>query len=161
MRSTRRQATLFLSGNRVIEDIRQRFNREQTRIIEPHVTLCREDEVADWDKLGQLIGKGVQKSVRLDFGMPEREGDLVWLSCKDTSEFDRLRSDILGASARKHSPHITLIHPRNGSCSDEIFDEILELSSPFIHTFNEIAFIEQINGGVWKTTETFELTQKM
>lgn len=161
MEATRRQATLFLKDNRAVEEVRRKFNLEQARIIEPHVTLCREDEVADWDKLAGLIEGGKQKSVVLCFGIPRREGNFVWLPCEDTSEFDRLRSKLLGASARKHVPHLTLVHPRNGICTDEIFDEITAEFQPFTHSFDQIAFIGQKNGGVWKILETFGLTKNI
>lgn len=62
-----------------------------------------------------------------------------------------------GNPVRKHKPHITLIHPRNGKCSDKIFDLATLLVKPFSHTFDEISFIEQAEGKVWKIIESFAL----
>ena len=45
----RRQASLFLSDQFQIESLRLRYNPIQARLIPAHVTLCREDEVTDWD----------------------------------------------------------------------------------------------------------------
>ncbi len=47
-------------------------------------------------------------------------------------------------------PHVTIIHPRNGVCTDNAFAEIQRMLPPFQWTFSEISLIEQINGGPWK-----------
>ncbi len=161
MAETRRQATLFLKENRVVDKIRRKFNPAQARIIGAHVTLCREDEVSDWEKIAGIIKDEKPKAVTLNFGMPRREGDYVWLPCEDASKFDRLRSELLGSTARKHLPHLTLIHSRNGFCTDEIFAEITAESVPFSHAFDEVNIIEQTNGGVWNVLETFGLTKSI
>jgi 2'-5' RNA ligase len=90
--------------------------------------------------------------------MPVRDGDLVYLPCVGgIAEFDDLRRRLLGADARKHNAHITLIHPRNAACDDSIFEEICSRVSSFAHRFSSVSLIQQTNGGVWETLETIEL----
>lgn len=157
----RRQATLFLSGFGDIQKVRTEFNPEQARLINAHVTLCREDEVADWEALAVRFRASVPHTVTLEFGLPRRDGNLLYLpNLGPTVEFDQLRNILLSnsrSSARKHHPHITLIHPRNGVCTDAIFETVSARLKPFSYTFNEISFIRQENGGVWETVERFEL----
>jgi hypothetical protein len=156
----RRQASLFLTSVPLIDGIRARFNPVQSKLIASHVTLIREDEVDDWPLSGEIASTIPIPELTLQFGGPQLDDDgLLYLPCVGgTAEFDRLRETLLGSpAARKHSPHITLIHPRNGKCSDESFREIAGIIKPFEHTFREIAFIEQRNGGAWRTLETFPL----
>lgn len=157
-RPTRRQATLFLRGRFPIDDIRARFNPEQSRLIAGHVTLCREDEVHDWDSLAAKLRSTPPDPVTLGFGSPVREGNMLFLpSSGSVAEFDDLRAYLLDPPVRKHEPHITLIHPRNGKCTDEVLELATSLVKPFSHTFGEISFIEQAEGKVWKIIESFAL----
>jgi len=161
MKGLRRQATLFLQRPSWVNKIRLELNPAQAKLIDAHVTLCREDEVSDWEELGRRLQALRPQAVTLKFGSPHRDGDLVYIPCVGpTGAFDDLRAMILGtrlASPRKHVPHITLIHPRNGSCSDADFASIISVFEPFSYTFDEVAFIQQENGGVWETVQTFRL----
>ncbi len=157
----RRQATLYLPlpSSTFVESIRARFNRVQFDLIKAHVTLCREDEVADWSEVASRLSNLGKIEVELDFGMPVREDNLVYLpTIGSTQPFDELRSAILSidaASPRKQNPHITLIHPRNGTCSDSAFDEIAKLCKPFSTVLRRVTLIEQHNGGSWKDLSAF------
>lgn len=155
----RRQATLFLTGVPLIDRIRSRFDPIQSGLIASHVTLIREDEVEDWDVLAERASTIKIPEVTLRFGAPALEDGLLFLPCVgNTAPFDRLRKVLLDSPAvRKHSPHITLIHPRNGRCTDESFKEIVGLVEPFEHTFRKVAFIQQQNGGAWRNIATFPL----
>jgi hypothetical protein len=159
----RRQATLFLNGVPAIDSIRHRFNPAQAKLIATHVTLIREDEIDDWETLAERLRKSSFHEIALRFGDPKLDNGLLYLPCVGrTAEFYRLRANLLETpTARKHSPHVTLIHPRNGTCSQESFEEIKGLLSSFEHTFGEIAFIEQRNGGAWQTLETFPLLKTL
>lgn len=160
-RPTRRQATLFLRGRRVIEDVRARFNPEQSRLIDAHVTLCREDEVDDWPRLAARLRGRPPVGVTLEFGEPVRQGDMLFLPCSgSTSAFDEVRANLLGHRVRKHEPHITLIHPRSGKCTDEIFEMARSLIKPFSHTFDEVSLIEQTAGGIWRSFERCSLSDE-
>ncbi len=150
----RRQASLYLYGFPEIVALRREFNPVQAQLIPAHVTLCREDEVDDWEAIALRIVTLRPVAVTLHFGGPVREGNLVLLpTVGSTESFDQLRCDLLSVQStapRKHAPHITLIHPRNGVCTDAIFEEIAARIEPFTATFREISLIEQCDGGVWK-----------
>jgi 2'-5' RNA ligase len=161
--STRRQATLYLpppDGERV-EWIRSHFNPLQFGLIRAHVTLCREDEVGDWDELSSRLTRLGTVEVELTFGKPVRDRNLVHLPAVGSTEsFDTLRDALLavgGSRPRKHDPHITLIHPRNGTCSDAAFEEIARRCEPFSTTFRAVSLIEQVDGGAWKEWTGIEI----
>lgn len=151
--STRRQATLFLYGCEHIETIRNQYNPVQAALIHPHVTLCREDEVVNWDCLKCKAERACPFELNVQFGKPVREGDLVYLPMTENAlAFDKLRHELLtedGLAPRQHVAHLTLIHPRNGRCTDELFDDLWMMLQPFEATFSEIALIEQSDGGPW------------
>ena len=150
---TRRQASLYLDDASIVEGLRNRFNPAQAALIPAHITLCREDEVSDWPALEDRIRALVPIALTLEFGLPVRDGNLVYIPVVGSTEsFDRLRHDLLaadGKSPRKQWPHITLIHPRNGLCTDEIYDQIVKTITPFTAMLREISLIEQHDGGVW------------
>lgn len=154
----RRQASLYLpDGNdrRRIEILRRRFNPAQAALIPAHVTLCREGEVTDWEALAARAQDLRPIKVSLRFGPPVREGNLVFLPATGpVAQFDDLRAALLssgGTPPRRETPHITLVHPRNGTCDDAAFRDIRAAAVPFTAVFNMIMLIEQRNGGVWRT----------
>jgi hypothetical protein len=159
--AVRRQATLYLPSpfRTTVESIRSRLNRAQFDLIRAHVTLCREDEVCNWDEFASRLIAMDTIEVALEFGMPVRDNDLVYLPATGSSEsFDKLRYSLLstqGTLPRKHNPHITLIHPRNGTCSDCMFDEIASRCRPFSATFRRVSLVEQVDGGRWQDLKTF------
>ena len=159
--ANRRQATLYLSapGSTAVESIRSRFNRVQFDLIRAHVTLCREDEVYDWDEFASRLSALSSIEVALEFGMPVRDDNLVFLPTIGSNEsFDTLRNLLLstqGSLPRKHNPHITLIHPRNGICTDQVFDEITSRFKPFSSTLRYVTLVEQTKGGRWQGLRTF------
>jgi hypothetical protein len=154
--TTRRQATLYLPEPHAaaVEQLRSTHNPAQHALIRAHVTLCREDEVHDWTELASRLKTIGPIAISLVFGSPVRDGNLVYLPVTSlTSSFDRLRTSLLarsGTSVRKHEPHITLIHPRNGSCSDATFAQIMSHSIPFEATFRAVTLISQEGGGPWR-----------
>ena len=157
----RRQATLYVPPplDVVVESLRTQFNPIQAALIRAHVTLCREDEVSDWHKTEDCLRRMAKIDVTLHFDIPIRDGNLVYLpSTGSTDSFDALRSSLLStgnSSPRKHAPHITLIHPRNGTCSKSDFDEISSQCKPFTITFHQATLIEQIDGGPWRDLVSF------
>ena len=152
--STRRQASMYLSNVPEIEDLRMRLNPVQAQLIPAHVTLCREDEVDDWSVLEARIHDLLPIRITLGFGRPVRDGDFVFLQAESGCEpFDDLRNRLVGdgiQKPRKQTPHVTIIHPRNGTCTDAVFEEIFQRIQPFTVTLCEISLIEQTNGGPWK-----------
>ncbi|MEP7043025.1 MAG: 2'-5' RNA ligase family protein [Dokdonella sp.] len=159
--SVRRQATLYLPPphDAAIEALRSRFNPRQFGLIRAHVTLCRGDEVADWDALSGRLRDLGESDVALTFGAPVRDGPLVYLpTTGDCRSFDALRLALLAGGdslPRRHDPHITLVHPRNGSCSAADFAEISRRCQPFSVLFRTVTLIEQVDGSRWKDLAHF------
>lgn len=155
----RRQVTLFVPDpdRAWIETIRRRFNPKQFSLIGAHVTLCRDDELGDWAAVQARAGQLSNVDVTLEFGPLTREGNLVFASViGPTESFDKLRQIVLDdVHCRKHSPHITLVHPRNGICSEQQFAEICDLWTGFTTTFKRLTFIEQPAGSPWKSLHEF------
>ena len=153
---TRRQATLYLPLPCAadIERLRSTYNPAQHALIRAHVTLCREDEARDWDELANRLVALGPVAVPLAFGAPVRVENLVYLPATgSTAPFDQLRASLLGrpaASVRKQDPHITLIHPRNGTCSDAAFASIVSQSTSFAVTFRTVTLIAQVDGDPWR-----------
>ena len=154
--TSRRQATLYLSlpDSTIIESLRSRFNRVQFELIRAHVTLCREDEVSDWDKFASRLSDLRTIEVTLSFDLPVRDDNLVYLPATGpTQSYDALRSLLLSTRnswPRKQNPHITIVHPRNGICSGSVFEEITRQLKPFTTTFRCVTLIEQIDGEPWQ-----------
>ena len=77
-----------------------------------------------------------------------------------TKEFEDLRkaySSWLCDNPRKQEPHITLMHPRNSICTDEIFEKIEKIDSPGKLEFRKVSLIKQVNGGKWLTLKNLNL----
>lgn len=144
---------MFLYGVPIIDELRKLFNPEQAKLIPTHVTLCREDEVTDWSRLSLRIRDLASVQITMDFGAAVRDGNLVFIPVvRGQEQFDELRNHLLrdGSSfPRKHSPHVTIVHPRNGICTDDVFAEISAKIRPFTTTLYEIVLIEQCDGGQW------------
>jgi hypothetical protein len=146
----RRQASLFLSDQFQIESLRLRYNPIQAGLIPAHVTLCREDEVTDWDAVRARLESLCPFEITLTFGAPVREHDFVFLPVREGFDAYQVFRRKLLLDARNQTPHVTLIHPRNGTCTDQIFADIsATIISPFQYTFREVMLIEQEDGGVW------------
>ncbi|HSS50742.1 MAG TPA: 2'-5' RNA ligase family protein [Thermoanaerobaculia bacterium] len=142
-----------------MESLRSRFNPVQFSLIRSHVTLCRENEVEDWEAFSFRLARSGPFNVSLAFDRPVREGNLVYLpAVESVDSFDALRYVLLGnggSRPRKQPAHITLIHPRNGACTDAVFGEILSQFVPFSTTFDTVTLIEQTEGGRWRDIATF------
>ncbi len=147
----RRQASLYLLDQFQIEALRFRHNSMQARLIPAHVTLCREDEVTDWVAFQARLEALRPFEITLTFGTPVREHNFVYLPVHEgIDDYHDFRRAILSQEARKQTPHLTLIHPRNGTCNDQIIADIsANIVSPFQYTFREVMLIEQEHGGVW------------
>ena len=147
----RRQASLYLPNSLHVESLRRRHNPVQARLIPAHVTLCREDEVDDWDAFRETLTSLCPFELTLEFGVPVREHNFVFLPvCKGLDAFHAFRRALLKAEPRQHIPHVTIIHPRNGTCTDSIFEEIALNIASFPCIFREVMLIEQEGDGVWK-----------
>jgi len=161
----RKQLTLFVDekASAEIEKIRKAFNPRQYELIKAHVTLCREDELEQIEKVIMNVKKTGLEKITLDFGEVARFSNNkgVFLPASGNIEaFQHLRKIILQGIIKnppKPAPHITLMHPRNSSCTAAIFDQIKKCSFPGKISFNKISLIEQEIGNKWNIVEEFEL----
>jgi len=164
MQQARQQLTLFITHqNQTIEQVRARFNPIQHSLIPAHVTLCREDEIEQLEQvLTNIKNIKLNRPIQIGFEAVERfeNGKGVYMPAKATNDsFHRLRKLILkgiNESPRIHLPHITLMHPRNSTCTPEIFDQIKTYPLPTVLSFNKISLIGQINGGKWEIISEFD-----
>ncbi len=163
----RRQLTLFPEPADVliIEQIRQEFNPLQFELIKAHVTLCREDEIENLEQVlsNLLLLIQTQQNIYIEFGKVARfdNGKGLFLpATNDNKQFENLRKQVLTGlidHPRKQEAHITLMHPRNSTCTDHIFELVEKINLPAKLEFKQISLIEQENGGQWKILKNFEL----
>ena len=164
----RRQLTLFVDPKdaETIERIRQAFNPIQFDLIKSHVTLCREDEIENLEQVMVNLHSLTQKEIVIHFGKATRFDNgkgLLLPATTDNLDFQNVRTQILvglNNNPRKHEAHITLMHPRNSTCTDAIFQQVERLSLPRQLRFKTISLIEQESGGQWRILQEFDLAKK-
>ena len=165
MSQKRIQLTLFIDENALgqIEKIRQEFNPEQYALIKAHVTLCREDELTQIEDVILNLTKCEMNSISINFGDVTRFSDgkgVLIPAIGKNEQFQNLRKTILKGiieEPRNHEPHITLMHPRNSTCTDSIFNKIKKMELPTKIAFTKISFIEQEDVKKWVILREFEL----
>lgn len=161
----RRQLTLFVDSKdaEAIEQVRQKFNPRQFELIKSHVTLCREDEIENLEHVILNLLSLTETELVVEFGAAKKfdNGKGILLPAKtDKIEFQELRRKILRGindNPRVHEPHITLMHPRNSICTDNIFGQIEKTELPTKINFRRISLIEQKDTGPWNILQEFEL----
>ena len=161
----RRQLTLFVEPTdaEIIEQVRQEFNPIQFELIKSHVTLCREDEIQNLEQVISNLHSLTQEEIVIEFGKATRfdNGKGLFLPAKtDNADFQELRRQVLiglNDNLRKQEAHITLMHPRNSTCTDNIFNKVETINLPSKLNFKKISLIEQKDGGQWKILTNFEL----
>ena len=164
----RRQLTLFIDPKDAepIEQVRQEFNPRQFELIKSHVTLCREDEIQNLEQVISNLHSLTHEEIVIEFGKATRfdNGKGLFLPAKtDYRGFQELRRQVLTGlndNPRKQEPHITLMHPRNSTCTDDIFQQIERLDLPAQLKFKRISLIEQEDGGQWKILQEFALRKR-
>jgi hypothetical protein len=165
MNKTRTQLTLFINEKdaKIIEEIRQKFNPKQHELIKSHVTLCREDELENMAQILYNLSHLKHNPITINFGsiilFSDKKGVLI-PALKNNKSFQNLRKKILKGIIEKpriQEPHITLMHPRNATCTDEIFAEIQKYDLPNILNFTKISLIEQEMGQKWRILKEYEL----
>lgn len=164
MDSNRVQLTLFIpeSKSATIEEIRSRYNPVQHNLIAAHVTLCREDELSSLEAVLKNLEQLDFPAFTIPFSTPIRfdNGKGLLLPALDDSTFQELRKLVLKRiinQPRLHAPHLTLMHPRNSTCTDLLYREILAINLPDRLHFNQISLIEQVNGSAWATKKEWLL----
>lgn len=166
MKSTRQQLTLFVSpGNDVIETIRATFNPVQHSLIAAHITLCREDEIHPIEQVVEnILTLRYQDPLCITLKPIQRfnNNNGVLIPAHHSDEFQILRRSVLKGvqnNPRHHDPHITLMHPRNSTCTDTIFTQLMTYTFPDRLYFDTISLIEQRNGGKWNVVDQFKLVK--
>ena len=165
MKQIRRQLTLFLDDHysTEIETIRRKYNPVQYKLIRSHITLCREDELENLAQIKLNLSLLDEDSISINFDRLIRSADQngVMIGAKhDNHQYHHLRQVILKGCDLPITfpdPHITLMHPRNSICTDEIFNEIRKIKIPESILFKEISLIQQTDGSEWKILETFQM----
>ena len=159
----RRQLTLFVEQKdaETIEQVRQEYNPRQFELIKSHVTVCREDEIQNLDKVISNLLFLAQTDIVIEFGKATRfdHGKGLFLTATaNNDEFHELRRQLLLGltdKIRKQEPHITLMHPGNSTCTDDIFEQIEKIKLPTKLKFKKVSLIEQEHGGQWKILQEF------
>jgi hypothetical protein len=162
---TRQQLTLFLPSDQfAIETIRKKFNPIQQSLIAAHVTLCREDEIDPFEKIvDNLTSLPSLGSIEISFNPVAKfeGGKGVWLpGATNNDAFHNLRRAILRghiSSPRHITPHLTLMHPRNSTCTEDIFAEIKNYTLPTVLVFDSVSLIRQDGKEPWQTIAQFRI----
>ncbi|MBL7888437.1 MAG: 2'-5' RNA ligase family protein [Bacteroidia bacterium] len=160
------QATLFIDEpfKESIEKIRRKYNPEQYSLIGCHITLLRDDELTDIENVTKNLSELNEYMLEINFGNLRRsdDGKGVLIEGKGSNHsFHSLREKLLANTGINNisilHPHITLIHPRNGNCTDEIFEKLKKQKLPSKIAFKTVSIIEQLNGGKWNIVNQFNL----
>lgn len=166
MMGKRIQLTLFVAkeAGRAIETVRHTFNPVQAALIPAHVTLCREDELTDLEMVVDNLSRLSFGPITLQLGRAERsaEGKGVLIPAVGGMDaFDGLRRHILAGitdNPRRLSAHITLMHPRNSTCTDALFQQIQDYVFPETITFRTVSLIGQEDlTAKWQVLKEFDL----
>lgn len=165
MQQVRHQLTLFVQQQdaTAVEAIRSQYNPAQQQLIASHVTLCREDELMPLNVIVAHLQQLRIAPITIQFGVVKRfdgsKGVLLPATGENTA-FHQLRQAVLqpmNTTPRCHEPHLTLIHPRNATCTDAIFEAIQATPLPQQLTFTAVSLIKQIDGGKWQVLQQFHL----
>ena len=163
--NTRTQLTLFVAppAAEILEPLRRTLDPVQSRLISAHVTLCREDELVglSTDDIGARLEKALPGPLTLAFGMAEVfQGHGVLLPCvAGEVEFQALRNIVLGTErARRHTPHLTLAHPRNPRAPDNNPATLLMVPSSLSVTFTMVSLIHQHVGKPWRVLTEYAVS---
>jgi 2'-5' RNA ligase len=165
MNLKRIQLTLFIGEDysAEIERIRKKFNPLQYLLIRSHVTLCRENDLEQIERVIQNLERQYHAWVSIEFGNPIRfsKGKGILIPANGNNEqFYNLRTQVLEniiTNPRNHDPHITLMHPRNSTCTDETFNQIERMSLPKKIEFTRVSLIEQEGQLKWNILREFQL----
>lgn len=165
MTGKRIQLTLFVDEHNAgsIEKIRSTYNPEQYARIRSHVTLCREEELRDIEHIQQNLTQLNHHCITIEFGNVTRfaagKGVMIPAAGTNTSFYELRKAVLQGISSYpvQHEPHITLMHPRNATCTDDLFHQLQQVQLPRRLTFCTISLIEQEHDGPWRILNEFTL----
>jgi 2'-5' RNA ligase superfamily len=154
---TRIQLSLYVPSPSAVtlEEARRLLDPIQAKLIPAHVTLCREDELNDFElaTLGPIIDASGVGPITLKFAGPEIfQGHGVLLPCiGGDEEFHELRCRLLGSrTVRRHAPHITIAHPRNPRSAQNQPRNLSALQTDLVIRFTEVSHILQEAAMPWQ-----------
>ena len=157
VRVVRRQLTLFVSEpeRTPLDALRARADPVQHALIAAHVTLVRDEDVADWDVVRARLARLEPLPLELELGPPvELEGGALALAARGPcAAFEALRAAFLAGqpgAARAQTPHLTLLHPRNRAHWGLTPAEVRALPLPTRVTLAAPVLIEQEPGQAWR-----------
>ena len=148
----------------IIDAVRREFNPEQYHVIKSHVTLCRENELEQIEKVMETLSELNHSCITIQFGEAIRFSDgkgVLLPATGDNETFHQLRKIALqpiNEKPVKHQPHITLMHPRNSTCTDQLFEQIKKYQLLSHLSFTKISLIEQEYESKWHVLKEFYLT---
>ncbi len=162
MANIRKQLSLYAPEPAAIpvEEIRRVVDPVQHRLIPAHVTLCREDELTDLERITDTLRGNSFAPVTLRFGKAEFfDGHGLILHCVEgETGFRALREALLGsADIRNQRPHLTLAHPRNPKAPGNALANTAGLPTPFSITFPTVFLIRQTGRQPWEILDRFPL----
>jgi hypothetical protein len=162
--ATRIQLSLYVPApvGTGLDKIRRRLDPIQAGLIPAHVTLAREDELADLAPaaLGTRFAAPQAAIITLGFGPAEPfQGHGLLLPCtRGEADFDALRRWLLGSHwRRRQAPHITLAHPRNPKSAGHDIAIAQTLARELIITFTEAWRSRQVGSDPWQPLEQYPL----
>lgn len=161
----RTQLSLYVTADAAaaLSAVRHVVDPVQSRLIPPHVTLCRDEELVGVSPgaVEERLATAAVGALSLTFGPVESFGTHgLLLPCVGGSPaFERLRAFALGVAApRAHVPHVTLAHPRNPRALGNAPDAVKGLPLPLVLTFTHVHWIEQEGAeSPWRIRHTFTL----
>lgn len=160
----RKQLSMFVppGGATEIEDVRRLLDPIQHGLIPAHITLCREDELADLSVTQQRLNNIPLPPLTLRFGKPEIfSGHGVLLHCVEGEDAFRALREYLLDSKDIHTqrPHITLAHPRNPKAPGNTLDHAARLREGITITFPAVFMIEQVGSAPWRVLSEHQLEE--
>ena len=163
--NNRTQLTLFVNSpeSEIIDEARRLFNPIQHYLIKPHITLCREQEIYNIEKILKNLENIKFSAFSLQLGKPTRfkEANGIYLPVLgDVKQLNTLRNIVLNGVIEipnQIMPHITIMHPRNSSCTDEIFNQLISRNFPKLVTFDRVSLITQHKDEKWHIVKDFPL----
>lgn len=158
-RRMRRQLTLNVAPDQraAVDRVRQRLDPKQYAIVPAHVTLCRDEELEPWPAIDRRLERLAPFSIRMQFGEPRRlaDGCILLRPTHGMEPYQELRESILGASARHHGAHLTLLHPRNASAVECDLGRLTRELAGTEVTFRTVSLIEQQRDEPWRVLRNY------
>ena len=159
----RRQLSLYVPAAMAtaLTRVRRIVDPVQSHLIPPHVTLCRDDDLAGLapSDIGSRLAPPGVGPLTFVFGQAESFGGHgILLPCVGgQAEFHALRARILGVSPDEQTPHLTLAHPRNPKAGGNNIAQARALATPFAVTFTLVHWIEQEGGAPWHVRHSYRI----